>query len=1109
MVVRRLLGVLALVIGTTALPAALVPPGAGAATSTGTRPALAAVAEPVPAGVVPVPAKRILDTRTGIGAPAGSVPAGGVVVLQVTGRGGVPADGVQAAFLTLTVTGATGDGYVTTYPAGRAEPLASTVNVTAGTTVANLALVALSPDGKVALRFHSGGGRTAHLVADVTGYVTSGPATDPGALTSLAPTRILDTRRALGAPAGPVAGGTTVHLQVTGTGGVPAGAGSVALNVTVTGSTRTGYVTVAPGGTAASGTSTLNFAAGGTVANLALTSLSPDGAVDLTVAGGPTQLIVDVTGYAAPGTPTGDGALATVTPNRVLDTRAGPGAGPLSAGQRRTVTVTGAGGIPASGVAAVALNLTATDVTSPAVVTAVAGGAGLPGTSNLNVLTGRTVADLVLAPVSATGTVDLAVLSGGTDLIADVTGYVLGPPADTTPPAPVTDLTASASGRQGIALSWTPSPDASAVGVMIRRAAGTAAPAGPEAGVLVAVLDTATTAFTDSGLPADSLYSYAAFAFDDTPNYASPSAVSTATAPVVWTVAESDAWKGSPADVSCPSPTWCMAVDGAGDARTFTGSSRGSPVRVTQPTLDGGFRGGDGLRSVSCTSTDFCLASGQNGVFVYRSGTWSTLAGDSAQFGEVECSSPTMCLLVERGSSRTARFDGTSITTARASTGLFAIDSMSCVSTTFCMATGETNTAVVKVLRWDGSTWHQMTASTGGAEILSLSCPSTQFCLAVTSWAGYLTFNGTSWSSAHGYSTTAFNPVQVSCTASTFCWAVGQDYSWGSWNGHGWSLHLTDHLVAGNDYALLAMDCGAPSLCVVTDTFGRYARYSNGSRSIPTFFDRSSGGISAVSCPTPTFCMTSDYNGSVERFTGTAWTTPSWPWDRYTVVSCASGSSCLGVSADAVWRSWNGTAWSASHGAPSDFLDQQLSCVDSAWCMGLDYLGTAERFTGAGWSSTTYRVLPGGSAFNRLSCTGRTFCMAVDQNLVWSRWNGSSWTTPRGMTGLPLSDYDQVKLSCSGPSLCVATAREGTWVFTGASWRQLRNPGFYDAPAAVACTRAGFCTAFDGQGDRWTYDGHEWAPSASRPDIVSVDYAACPSTTRCVVANRTTTAWSS
>ena len=55
----------------------------------------------------------MLDTRTGVGVAAGAVPPGGTVAVQVTGRGPLPESGVSAVVVNVTVTGATGSGYLT------------------------------------------------------------------------------------------------------------------------------------------------------------------------------------------------------------------------------------------------------------------------------------------------------------------------------------------------------------------------------------------------------------------------------------------------------------------------------------------------------------------------------------------------------------------------------------------------------------------------------------------------------------------------------------------------------------------------------------------------------------------------------------------------------------------------------------------------------------------------------------------------------------------------------------------------------------------------------------------------------------------------------------
>ncbi|MFC7489338.1 hypothetical protein, partial [Knoellia alttitudinis] len=72
---------------------------------------------PTAGGYSPLAPSRVLDTRSGIGAP-GPVPAGGTVHLQATGKGGVPTTGVSAVVLNVTVTAPKTSGSITAYPDG-------------------------------------------------------------------------------------------------------------------------------------------------------------------------------------------------------------------------------------------------------------------------------------------------------------------------------------------------------------------------------------------------------------------------------------------------------------------------------------------------------------------------------------------------------------------------------------------------------------------------------------------------------------------------------------------------------------------------------------------------------------------------------------------------------------------------------------------------------------------------------------------------------------------------------------------------------------------------------------------------------------------------------
>src|SRR5664280_1405647 len=202
---------------------------------------------------VAVSPARILDTRT----TGGKLGAGQSRSVQVTGVGGVPALGVSAVVLNVTVTETTSGGYLTVSPTGTTRPVVSNLNWWAGATIPNAVTVKVGADGKVDL-YQSGPG-TAQVIVDVDGTVT-----DPGGFSSLTPARILDTRTAGGA----LAAAGSRDLQVTGTGGVPASiVSAVVLNVTVTETTTGGYLSVFPAGTTKPTVSNLNWSAGATIPN--------------------------------------------------------------------------------------------------------------------------------------------------------------------------------------------------------------------------------------------------------------------------------------------------------------------------------------------------------------------------------------------------------------------------------------------------------------------------------------------------------------------------------------------------------------------------------------------------------------------------------------------------------------------------------------------------------------------------------------------------------------------------------------------------------------------------------------------------------------------------
>lgn len=238
-------------------------------------------AVPATSSFVPVIPTRVLDTRiaTGVASP-GSVPAGGTVRVQVAGATGIPAD-ARTAVLNVTVTEPQGSGFVTAYPCGE-RPTASNLNFTAGRTIANLVVAPLDASGGVCLYTSS----ATHLVADVGGTF---PAV--AGIVGREPTRVLDSRTGLGTAAGTTRAGTVTMLDLAGQ-GVREGDVAV-LNVTATEPTLAGFVTVWPCGLDRPLASTVNYAPGETIPNLALATAGAGGRVCL-YSFTDTHLVVDL-----------------------------------------------------------------------------------------------------------------------------------------------------------------------------------------------------------------------------------------------------------------------------------------------------------------------------------------------------------------------------------------------------------------------------------------------------------------------------------------------------------------------------------------------------------------------------------------------------------------------------------------------------------------------------------------------------------------------------------------------------------------------------------------------------------------------------------------------
>ncbi len=368
---------------------------------------------------------RLLESRIGQSTVDGQYnrigprAAGSITQFVVAGRGGVPAN-ASAAVLNVTAIEAHSAGYLTVFPCGLAQPNASSVNFAAGQTVPNAVITKIGVNGTVCVFSQS----VVDLVVDVNGYFTVGPV-----YTSLNPSRLAETRPGLSTVDGQFNGigtrpaGTTLELTVAGRGGVPADASAVVLNVTAVDARGAGYFTVFPCGSSQPNASSVNFAAGQTVANAVIARVGVGGRVCI-FSQMTADLVVDVNGFFGAAS-----SLASVVPARLLESRSGlatvdgqfNGIGTRGAGMVTELVVAGRGGVPFNA-STVVLNVTVTGAQAAGFVTVFPCGSARPNASNLNYTAGQSIPNAVVSKVGVAGRVCIFTLTA-TDLIVDVNGY--------------------------------------------------------------------------------------------------------------------------------------------------------------------------------------------------------------------------------------------------------------------------------------------------------------------------------------------------------------------------------------------------------------------------------------------------------------------------------------------------------------------------------------------------------------------------------------------------------------------------------------------------------------------------------------------------------------
>jgi hypothetical protein len=382
---------------------------------------------------VPVTPCRIADTRNPAGPFGGPFLHGNVAARAIA----IPSSAcsipntAQAYSLNMTVVPHGPLGFLTAFPCGQPQPLASNLNSIDGRTKAVAAILPAGTNG-AACFFAS---NDTELVLDINGYFV--PDTDTTAMSfyPMTPCRLVDTRLAAGALGGPsLTGGVARTFPLLSSScNIPATARAYSLNYTAVPQGPLGFLTTWPAGQVQPLVSTLNATTGAVTANAAVVPAGTNGDISVFVSQS-SDLVIDVNGYFAP-PGTGGLSLHNLTPCRVLDTRNPTGSLPFNGAKDLNVGASSCGALASA--QSYVVNATVVPPGPLGFLTLWPQGSTQPLVSTLNAIDGAITSNMAIVP---TGNGSLSIFgSNPTHLVMDISGYFISKPVG--PPPTIVQMT--------------------------------------------------------------------------------------------------------------------------------------------------------------------------------------------------------------------------------------------------------------------------------------------------------------------------------------------------------------------------------------------------------------------------------------------------------------------------------------------------------------------------------------------------------------------------------------------------------------------------------------------------------------------------------------------
>jgi hypothetical protein len=247
------------------------------------------------------PANATLGDAQGVGTITNDDPVPTLSIGDVTVRR--PASGTTIAALTVTLSAASYQTVTVAYATSDGTATAGTDYVT---TAGSVAFPPGVTTGTMDVTVNGGSApETKAFFVDLASPANAGIGDGRGeaklipegqGFYTVAPCRAIDTRSL--PPGAPLAGGVPRVFPIAGSCGIPLTARAVSVNLTVTGGTGNGNVRLYPADVPVPTASTVNFTAGLTRANNAISLLGTDGDVAVLLSSaGTVHVIIDVNGY--------------------------------------------------------------------------------------------------------------------------------------------------------------------------------------------------------------------------------------------------------------------------------------------------------------------------------------------------------------------------------------------------------------------------------------------------------------------------------------------------------------------------------------------------------------------------------------------------------------------------------------------------------------------------------------------------------------------------------------------------------------------------------------------------------------------------------------------